>query len=283
MLRRARQRDQERRLGRRQMARLLAEIGEARGPHAFEIAAERRQGQVEAEDLVLAQAPLQAQRLGHLDQLCRQGARPPLQQAHRLHRQGRGAGDDTAAPRELAERAQRGDRVDPRMHGKALVLGGDQHAAVQRIDSRRPRPAAAICRRPVRNPRRIEPSRAKHQHRQAAGAVEGGRRQGEVGGGRGRASAITAALNARQRWRPQPPPEPSPAAPGASRTDAGLPAPQAMEDRVGAADGSTARAVYRGCTLSVPIAVRPEVSGSYMSSTTRAGYLNSPGVTARTT
>src|SRR5258708_29555604 len=41
--------------------------------------------------------------------------------------------------------------------------------------------------------------------------------------------------------------------------------------------------LHRGCTLSVPIAVRPVVSGSYMSSTTRAGYLNSPGVTARTT
>jgi hypothetical protein len=28
---------------------------------------------------------------------------------------------------------------------------------------------------------------------------------------------------------------------------------------------------YRGCTVSLPIAVRPVVSGSYMSSTTSAG------------
>ena len=38
----------KRRLGRREPGRFLAEIGEARGPHSLEIAAERRQGQVEA-------------------------------------------------------------------------------------------------------------------------------------------------------------------------------------------------------------------------------------------
>jgi hypothetical protein len=41
-------------------------------------------------------------------------------------------------------------------------------------------------------------------------------------------------------------------------------------------------APYRGATLSVPIAVRASVSGSYMSSTVTAGYLKRPGVTART-
>ena len=40
---------------------------------------------------------------------------------------------------------------------------------------------------------------------------------------------------------------------------------------------------YRPVTTSLPIAVRPYVSGSYMSSTSSAGYLNVPGVTARTT
>jgi hypothetical protein len=41
-------------------------------------------------------------------------------------------------------------------------------------------------------------------------------------------------------------------------------------------------APYRGATVSVPIAVRASVSGSYMSSTVTAGYLKRPGVTART-
>ena len=45
---RSRDRNQQRALGDREACRLLAEIGEARGAHAFEIAAERRQGQVEA-------------------------------------------------------------------------------------------------------------------------------------------------------------------------------------------------------------------------------------------
>ena len=48
---RAWDRHEKRRLGRGQMRRLLAEIGKARGAHPFEIAAERRQGQIDAEDL----------------------------------------------------------------------------------------------------------------------------------------------------------------------------------------------------------------------------------------
>src|ERR1700686_404439 len=51
-LRGAGQSDEQGRLGRRQTARLLAEISEARRPRPFEIAAERRQRQIEAEDLV---------------------------------------------------------------------------------------------------------------------------------------------------------------------------------------------------------------------------------------
>lgn len=39
---------------------------------------------------------------------------------------------------------------------------------------------------------------------------------------------------------------------------------------------------YRALTVRLPTAVRPVVSGSYMSSTTTAGYAYTPGVTART-
>src|SRR5256885_7091851 len=47
--RRARQCDQQCRLARRQMPRLLAEIGETRRSHAFKIAAKWRQGEIKAE------------------------------------------------------------------------------------------------------------------------------------------------------------------------------------------------------------------------------------------
>jgi len=50
-----RQRDQQRRLAKRQPLRLLAEIGDRGGADAFEIAAERRQRQIEIEDFVLAE------------------------------------------------------------------------------------------------------------------------------------------------------------------------------------------------------------------------------------
>ena len=57
--RRARQCDQQCRLAGRQMPRLLAEIGQARRPHAFEIAAKRRQGEIKAENSVLREMPFQ--------------------------------------------------------------------------------------------------------------------------------------------------------------------------------------------------------------------------------
>jgi hypothetical protein len=50
---RARDRDEQGTLRRREASRLLAEISEARRPHPLEIAAEWRQGQIKAEHLVL--------------------------------------------------------------------------------------------------------------------------------------------------------------------------------------------------------------------------------------
>ena len=49
-------RDEQGRLADREVARLLAEIGERGGAHAFDVAAERREAEVEAQDLVLATA-----------------------------------------------------------------------------------------------------------------------------------------------------------------------------------------------------------------------------------
>jgi hypothetical protein len=121
----ARQRHQQRRLARRQMPRLLAEIGKARRPYPFEIAAERRQRQVEAEDAVLAEAPFQRQRLCRFDEFGDDRARPPFEQPHRLHRQCRCAGHDMALGDQLAERPQRRERIDSGMRRKTLILGRD--------------------------------------------------------------------------------------------------------------------------------------------------------------
>ena len=60
LLRRLRQRDQQRRLAQRQPPRLLAEIGERRGAHAFEVAAVGREAEVEREDLVLGRVRARA-------------------------------------------------------------------------------------------------------------------------------------------------------------------------------------------------------------------------------
>ncbi len=86
LLGRLRQRDQQRRLAQRQAARLLAEIGERGGAHAFEVAAIGRKAQIEREDLVLAQSSLDLDRAHDLAQLGREaafGAR--LQKPRHLH------------------------------------------------------------------------------------------------------------------------------------------------------------------------------------------------------
>ena len=100
--RRLRQRHQERRLAERQLARLLAEIGERRGADAFEIAAVGRERQIKREHLRLAQMPFELERAHHLPQLRRHVAvLARLQQPRHLHGQRRAAGDDVAADREL--------------------------------------------------------------------------------------------------------------------------------------------------------------------------------------
>ena len=75
LLRRLRQADQHGRFAQRQAARLLAEIGERRRAHAFEIAAVRRQTEIEREDLVLGERALDLDGTHHLTQLCLKAAR----------------------------------------------------------------------------------------------------------------------------------------------------------------------------------------------------------------
>ena len=134
-LRRLRQRHQQRRLADRQLARLLAEIGERGGAHAFEIAAERRQHQIAIDDAALGEPPLHLPGARHLTQLGGQRALVArLDQPRHLHRQGRAAGDDVAARDPLAGGARHRAPVDAAMRVEAPVLVGEQHREIARID-----------------------------------------------------------------------------------------------------------------------------------------------------
>ena len=68
--RRLRDGDQQRRLGGAELPRLLAEVGEGGGAHALEIAAHRRQRQVDRQHLALGVAPFELQRARRLDRPC---------------------------------------------------------------------------------------------------------------------------------------------------------------------------------------------------------------------
>ena len=133
-LRRTRDHDEQSALRRREASRLLAEIGKARRAHPLEIAAERRQSQIKAEHLVLAQHAFERQRPCHFAELCGERVRVAFEQPGHLHRQSRCAGHDTSVQRQLSRGAQRGERIDAGMPCEARVLSGDQHAPIERID-----------------------------------------------------------------------------------------------------------------------------------------------------
>ena len=153
-LRRLRQRDQQGRLGQRQPPRLLAEIGERGGAHAFEVAAERRQPQIEAQDRVLGQPPLQLRARAAPGGSCRRrcararpaAGAPPAWSASSRPRRCAGGATSCQPARPNAP------GVDAVMRAEALVLEGDQHGEIARVDildlDRQP-PAAvgAPCRR----------------------------------------------------------------------------------------------------------------------------------------
>ena len=134
-LRRLRQRHQQCCFRKRQPLRLLAEIGDGGGADAFEIAAERRQRQIQIEDLVLAQLPLDLDRAHHLAQLCvHRALAPRLHQPRQLHRDGRAAGDDVAAAAELQRRAPERQRIDAAMRPEPAVFIRQQQLEISGID-----------------------------------------------------------------------------------------------------------------------------------------------------
>ena len=133
--RRLRQRDQQRRLGEGELERLLAEIGERRRPHAFEIAAEGSEGEISIERALSADLALDLQRAGDLPEFggdCALG--PRLDQPRDLHSQRRTAGDHMAADQPLRAGANEGANVDAVVLVEPAVLVGDEHREIARID-----------------------------------------------------------------------------------------------------------------------------------------------------
>ena len=150
-LRRLRQRHQQRRLGQRQPPRLLAEVGERGRAHALQIAAERRQPQVEAQDRVLGQARARAAARAAPGASCRRpcararpaAGAPPAWSASSRRRRCGGARTSCQPARATAT------RIDAAMGAEALVLEGDQHGEIARIDvlgstGSRQRPSAVV-------------------------------------------------------------------------------------------------------------------------------------------
>ena len=234
-LRRLRQCHQERGFAERQPPRLFAEISERRGADALDVAAVRREIEVEREDLVLGQGALDLDGAHHLAQFCHRAAAHfgRLKEPRHLHGQGRGAGAKPAAGCELQRRAQHRARIDAVMLPEALVLIGEQHVEEARIDvgDRRRQPPAAFA-------RRISAQQAPFPVDHAGREIEG--------------------LAERRRAERSDPPRRA----GKSR--------RAYQN----AGENEARLVthhFAAVTSMLPLPVRPKRSGRYMSSTTACG------------
>ena len=210
------------------MRRLLAEIGQARGAHPFEIAAERRQGSGRGRGSAPCRdGAFERQRLAALADLCDEAcaagvpaAAPPASSgSRRRRRHGRAS---TSCP----DRAQHGERVDAEMPLETLVLGRRSASGDRAGRHRRPRSAAATCRR-RKETRAGSTRRAPAPASTAAGcgrATAAGRRDSQQ-------SAIEShkAIDC-----PEPARRPSPlTAPGTGVAAAGLPRPALRGSGVG--------------------------------------------------
>ena len=118
----------------RQPERLLAEIGQRSRADALEIAAIRRERQIERENLFLAERVFELKRAHDLPQLRAEAAMlARLQQARDLHAERRRAGDDMAVGHELegGTASESGSTPNAR---EALVLIGKEQLEKARID-----------------------------------------------------------------------------------------------------------------------------------------------------
>ena len=133
--RRLRQRHQQCGLGVGELARLLAEVPERGGTHAFDATAEGGEGEIEAEDLPLAELPLELEGADDLAQLHRRRALVLIvEQPRDLHGQRGAAADDALLQDEIAGGAGDTEGIHPEVRVEAAILEGEQHGEVARID-----------------------------------------------------------------------------------------------------------------------------------------------------
>ena len=141
-----RQRHQQRGLGRRQPGRLLTEIGERCRPYSFQISAERREHQIAVEDLGLRQLGFQFASKHNLPQLPRNRPRVgTIDQPRDLHGQRRPTGYDLPFADVLSSGANKRQPIDAGMILETLILVGEKHFEIERINvgfGRREAPAA---------------------------------------------------------------------------------------------------------------------------------------------
>src|SRR5271163_968465 len=265
--RRLRQRHQQRRLGDRQPVRLLAEIGERGGPHALQIAAERREHEIAVEHASFAYALLNLPGARHLPKLVNERALVArFDQPRDLHRQRRAAGDDVAARRPLPRGARHRPDIDALMIIEPAVLVADQHRKVARIDLARSdgqspasvgqsegaeQPPVAIDDdgRTVARSRQIERTEMLQIARTRRGHGERQREDGRPEGGE--EAALEAARGALIR----------PSATFSRKSGRGAKAPRPLLRERGWGEGA-----HFDTTSIVPKPVRPKRSGRYMSS-----------------
>ncbi len=278
-LRRLRQGDQCRGFRMGEPARVLAEIGEARGANALDVAAEGGERKVKREDLVLGEAPLQLDGARRLPEL---GAERPLvarlDQPCHLHRDRRTARDDAAVAQRLADGPHHRQRIDAMMRAEAPVLEGEQHLDIARID--------------ILDRRRHAPAPVRHGEgaQELAVAVEhdGGalrrrrkieRRQARPGDGEG----CEGGKNRYSRDGKDRAPSPSPMGEGGPRSgsDEGQPPtpgcslirPTSVGHLPPRGKEITPFAHRAAWTSATPEAARPKRSGRYMSSTKAPGWM----------
>ena len=247
-LRRLRQRHQERRFAEREPPRLLAEIGQRGGADAFDIAAIRREIEIErrapaslvsARSISIARTiwrslaeKLRPLRGSSSRATCMVSVEPP----------------ERIRPLVTSWNVARSERqrIDAAMRAEALVLVGEQQVEEPRIDVGDCAPASA--------------SALRWSHKPAAAGPRD----------RPRASKTSDPAERRRAERSDPPRG------SRQHRDAG--------HRCG--DDNEARSRVRhfpAVTSTLSVAVRPKRSGRYMSSTLACGRTYLPGATARTT
>ena len=170
---------QHRDLPQGELVRLLAEVEPRRRPDPLDVAAIRREVQVQLQNLVLRKPPLDLHRPEALADLRPQSPRPRIGHAGHLHGDRRSPGNHLAMPQVRDHRPRHRERIDPRMAIEPLVLRGHQRLPYLGGQLRQPhRQPPALVRR-QEEPERL-PLAVRHHHGRRALELLPGEREEEV-------------------------------------------------------------------------------------------------------